>query len=125
MKEAVGHLKKAKDILSVGPLDFYLLKLFEHSEALLTRFAPLKLGDKAVIVQKINCKNGWAGRERTLAIGATGAIGKVDYEADSGGFVFDFVPDVEWWRDSAGVEHKSENPHSYLLGEKYLSKIGV
>lgn len=119
MKEAVSHIAKARDIMSRGPLDYYLEKLVEHSEALLERYAPLKVGQKAVIVGKVKCENGWAGRERTLAMGATGTISSVDFA--KGKFWFDFVPDHEWWKDHEGNEHETDRPHSYCLSEKFLA----
>lgn len=119
MKEAVGHIAKARDIMSQGPLDYYLGKLVEHSEALLTRFAPLKIGQPVVIVGKIKCEGGWAGCKRTLAMGATGTVSSVDY--CDGRFVFEFVPDHEYWTDRDGVEHEATVPHTYSLGDDKLA----
>lgn len=119
MREAVRHLSKARDIMSRGPLDYYLAKLVEHSEALLDRYAPLKVGQRAVIARHIKCENGWAGCERTLAVGATGTIHSVDF--DHGQFVFAFLPDKEWWVDSQGHERLADSPHTYRLSEKAVA----
>jgi hypothetical protein len=121
MKEVAGYIKQARDLMARGPLDFYFAKLVEHSEALLVRFAPLKCGQRAVICKKIKCERGWAGRDRTLAIGATGTIRDVDY-AD-GRFEFTFAPDHEWWTDSDGKEHETGTPHTYCLVEGELSAM--
>lgn len=119
MKEAIGHIEQARDIFAGGPLDFYLCTLVEHSEALLTRFAPLKVGQRAAIAEHIECRGGWAGREKTLAIGATGRISEVHYY--DGAFWFDFVPDVEWWIDMFGKDKQLRSTHSYRLRDTKLA----
>lgn len=119
MKEAAGLIRKAQDIMSKGPLDYYFAKLVEHSQALLTQFSPLKVGDRAVIIKEVPCTGGWNGYERTLQIGATGRITEVDYY--DGRFVLSFVPDHEYWTDHKGGVHESENHHSFSLSETYLS----
>lgn len=121
MKAAVDHVIQARNIFANGPLDFYLETLIEHSEALLTRFSPLKVGQKAVITGHVKCEGGWKGCEDTLKIGAVGTISEVAYS--KGRFLFDFIPDVETWRDSEGVYHLSDNPHSYRLSENKLSAV--
>lgn len=100
MKQAVQHIQKARDIMARGPLEYYLAKLVEHSEALLTRFAPLQVGQRAVIVGEIKCKNAWSGREKTLAKGAVGVVREVEYS--DGVFWISWVPDNDWWKDRNG-----------------------
>jgi len=119
MKEVSMHLARARDILSRGPLDYYFEKLVEHSEALLHQYAPLKVGQAVVISGNVECTHGWKGRERTLAVGATGTISDVDFA--NGQFWFDFVPDHEWWTDHDGTEHEAIRPHSYRLSEHVLA----
>lgn len=122
MRNAVSHIKQAQNILARGPLEYYLEKLAVHSEALLTRFAPFKVEDKAMIIRQPKCEGGWKGLESTLAVGAIGVISDVDYY--DGRFMFDWVPDVEYWRDHDGVEHKCEGArHSYRLKEENLLRM--
>lgn len=121
MKTAIDHLHKARDIFAKGPLDFYLETLVEHSEALLTKFAPLKVGQKAVISGHVKCTEGWKGCENTLRIGAVGTVSEVGY--NKGRFWFGFIPDVETWKDSIGVDHISTSSHSYRLSEHQLSAV--
>lgn len=121
MKMAAGKLAEARDLVSQGPLDYYLNKLVEHSEALLTKFAPLKVGDRARIVAEIKCEDGWLGCDRTLAIGQSGFVEDVDYR--KGRFVVDFVPDEQWWRDGNGRWHSKDRKHRYCLSADKLERI--
>lgn len=121
VKEAVGHIRKARDLMANGPLDYYLEKLAEHSEALLTKFSPIKEGEKAVIVKEIRCENGWRNCHKTLAVGAIGTVRDVDY--DRGRFVFGFLPDKEWWADHEGNWHEAKNPHIYHLTEDQITAL--
>lgn len=121
MKIAIDHINQARDIFAKGPLDFYLKTLIEHSDALLTKFAPLRVGNKAVITGAVKCDGGWKGCESTLRIGATGTVSDVQYSENQ--FWFSFVPDVEFFRDENGVERVSTSSHSYLLSESKLTAV--
>ena len=118
MKTGVKHIQRAQDIFTRGSLDYYLIKLVEHSEALLTRFAPIKKGERAIIVKKIKCEGGWSGSEKNLEVGVEGTVVDVDY--GDGGFVYTFVPDVQMYRDQHGNYKDKTNKSSYCLREKYL-----
>jgi len=120
MKTGVKHIQQAQDIFARGPLDYYLMKLVEHSEALLTRFAPIKKGDRAIIVKKIKCEFGWAGSEKNLEVGVEGTVVDVDY--GDGGFMYIFVPDVQMYRDHEGNYKDKTSKSSYGLREKYLHR---
>ena len=115
MQDVVQHLRKASDLMANGPLEYYFDKLVQHSEALLTKFSPIKEGEQAVIVKQPKLTGGWAGMEHTLYRGATGRVQSVDYR--DGKFWFDFVPDVEYWKDHYGNKHLSERRHAYHLSE--------
>lgn len=121
MKTAVGHINDARDLLAKGPLDYYLRKLVEHSEALLTEFCPFKVGARAVIVADVPCSGGWAGCEKHLCTGNIGEVVDVDYY--DGAFRISFVPDRQWWRNSDGKYHEVSNPYRYCLNAKYLQPI--
>lgn len=121
MREAIEHVDAARQIMASGPLDFYFEKLVSHSDALLTRFTPVKAGEEAVIVEKVPCTDGWRGSERDLAVGQLGLVKSVDYR--SGQFFFEFVPHQQWWQDGDGVYHVKERRSSYNLREKYLQRV--
>jgi len=120
MKDAVNHLKKAEEIFQMGPLDYYLRKLVEHSEALMG-YSPIKKGQRAVIVKKIACKGGWAGSEMNLAVGVEGEVIEVDYR--DGSFVYDFVPDVQMYQTHDGEYKEQTSKSSYCLRAKYLHPL--
>jgi hypothetical protein len=117
MKEGVEHIKKAQQIFARGPLDFYLVKLIEHSEALLTIFAPIKIGERAIITGKIPCNGGWKGSEKNLAVGVEGTVTNVDYR--DGSFIYEFVPDVQVYEYN-GEWRESSHKASYMLWDKWL-----
>lgn len=120
MRQVVHHLDAAQAIISRGPLEFYLRKLVEHSVALLTTFAPLKVGQRARIASNVECRDGWAGCEEMLAVGATGQVCDVDYF--DGHFVFDFCPDKQFYvRD--GKTYPSSLPHTYALRAEHLEPM--
>lgn len=121
MKLGVKHIQKAQEIFSRGPLDYYLMKLVQHSEALLTRFSPIKTGERAIIVKPIKCEGGWIGSEKNLAVGVEGTVIDVDYR--DGKFFYDFVPDVQMYRDSEGNYKDKTSKSSYCLSEKYLHRL--
>jgi hypothetical protein len=118
MHEVVKHVRQAQDLMARGPLEYYFGKLVEHSDALLTKFSPIKEGERAVIVQQPKLTGGWSGMEHTLYRGATGRVRSVDY--CDGKFVFEFVPDAEYWIDSSGNKQPVTTRHSYSLSEKIL-----
>lgn len=120
MKTGVKHMQQAQDIFARGPLDYYLIKLVQHSEALLVRFAPIKKGQRAIIVKKIKCEGGWSGSEKNLEVGVEGTVVDVDYS--DGGFIYTFVPDVQMYRDHEGNYKDKTSKSSYCLREKYLHR---
>jgi hypothetical protein len=119
MREAYKHLQAAQRIWSAGPLESWVKKLMEHSEALLTKFAPIKAGEHAMICKKVPCALGWAGCEDTLRVGATGVIQEVDYYG--GRFVYQFQPDREtWWNQYTQAYEPVRHVHTFSLSDKYL-----
>lgn len=121
MKEVVKHLTAAQQLLSRGPIDYYFAKLVEHSDALCSRFAPLKVDQRAVILRRIKCTGNWSGHDRTLRIGAVGAVYGVDY--CEGGFRFDFLPDRVWHKSADGVEYDSGPTHTFCMREGDIGPI--
>jgi hypothetical protein len=120
MKRGVKHIQQAQEIFARGSLDYYLVKLVEHSEALLMRFAPIKKGERAIIIKKIKCEGGWLGSEKNLEVGVEGIVEDVDYV--NGAFAYTFVPDVQMYRDREGNYKDKASKSSYRLNEKYLHR---
>jgi hypothetical protein len=122
MKQVADHLAQARRLMDSGPLDYYLVKLVEHSEALLTKFAPFKAGDRACIVQPVPCPGGWAHSAKSLEVGAVGTISDVDYR--DGDFVFNFAPDVQFYldREEQWKQH-DDPPYHFPLKSQYLGPI--
>jgi hypothetical protein len=122
MKQVTDHLTQARRLMDSGPLDYYLVKLVEHSEALLTKFAPFKVGDRACIVQPVPCPGGWAHSAKSLEVGAVGTISDVDYR--DGDFVFGFVPDTQFYLSREGWWAKLEtSPYNFPLKFQYLGPL--
>ena len=121
MNQALDHIYKAQQLFARGPLQSYLEKLVHQSEALLTRFSPIKIGGRAIIIKYIECTHGWKGSEQNLAVGVEGKVTNVDYQDNQ--FYYTFVPDVQKWRDRNGEYHDSDRASSYILGEQYLHKV--
>lgn len=118
---AIKSLDDVMRQLHGGPASHYLRKLCEHSEALLTRFAPLQVGDRAMIVSAVPLIGSWEYHARTLQVGAVGTIREADYS--DGDFEFGWEPDEEWWTDRFGVEQRSRTTHRFTLAGKYLKKV--
>lgn len=121
MESVASHFNEIQNLLRQGPIEFYLKKLAEHSEALLTKFAPFKVGDQVIVSKEIECKGSWRGCEKTLQIGAVGTVKNIDYY--DGEFWIEFMPSIEWWKDRLGEYHASENRHFYSLPSSKLSHV--
>lgn len=125
MRAVAKHLQSAANLMARGPIEYDFAKLAEQSAALLTRFAPIKVGGRAVIIHEVPCTGGWKDVVG-LAVGNAGVVHDVDYH--DGRFVFTFVPDVQAWRDDKGTMHTlspSQAPYSYGLSEKYLTALAT
>lgn len=119
VRNAHSQIRKALEAMDRGPFDYYLNQLAIHSEALLTKFAPIKKGARAVIKCAPECKNGWSGCEDTLAVGRIGTVRDVGY--DERGFYFTWVPDFETYKNHEGRYLPSTSVHSYGLRETHLT----
>jgi len=119
MLEASSLLKEYQNIMSGGPMTYYLDRLVEHSEALM-QLAPIKKGDRAIIVEDVPCEGGWKGSEQNLAKDMTGDVTNVEYY--DGCFRYTFVPDIQTYQTRDGSYEPVGRKGSYLLNEKYLVK---
>lgn len=115
--DALGHLDAA-----MSTFDAHELRtLAEHSEALLTQFTPIKVGERAVIVAQPKCDNDWWNTSKTLEVGRTGRVTNVEYYG--GRFVFTWVPDQEWLRGIDGEWVERQSRHTYCLTDKFLELV--
>lgn len=121
--------KLANHLPSPYDLD-YLLKVIS---ALIDKYALLKVGDRAEIINPPACEGGWKGSEHCLCKGALGNIVGRDFSIEHNCFMYEFEPDdsdlyvidrillpsgakvesIALRRDHLGV---------YMLGEHRLAK---
>lgn len=101
VRKAAKMMREANDLLSAGPLDFYLTEMAAAHELLMTRYAPFKIGDrvrlKAAPEITENVRPGWLGWKSLLVAGAPGFVVRAD--CGSGGFSFRVVFDADTRRN--------------------------
>ena len=99
VQEAAKLLREALDILSSGPLDYYLTELVVAHNLLMTRYAPFKVGDRVQlkVTPEIteNVRYGWLGHKHFLVEGAAGVVR--DAGCGSRGFWFMVSFDEHSW----------------------------
>lgn len=102
-----------------------ITQLIRAQDLLISRYAPFKVGDRAVltrtpeITREKSC--GWMGSRHFLVEGRAGVISEV--EIWDGKFRFGFEPDNQTWICSFGnhEENPVDRPHSYSFGESWLA----
>jgi hypothetical protein len=130
--DGLQMLQKALNKLSDGPFDYTLKCLIAAKEALLTRYAPFKVGDRVrltkapIITEEIAW--GWSSSKHFLVPGATGIVRDSAVYSD-GKLVFYVEFDNETWVDDYGYNGRIKNSlvpvsskHWYTFGESYLEK---
>jgi hypothetical protein len=94
---AAKLLTQAQDILSGGPLEYYLTELAAAHDLLMTRYAPFKVGDrvrlKAAPEITESVRPGWMHYKTLLVAGALGVVSTAS--CGSRGFVFDIIFDAD------------------------------
>ena len=72
VKEAAKLLTKATQLLSNGPLEYYLTELAGANEYLMNRFCPFKPGDRAMLTKApaLSKNSGWKPWEYLMKPGA-------------------------------------------------------
>lgn len=97
VRKAAALMREAQDLLSHGPLDFYLTEMAAAYDILMTRYAPFKVGDRVRLkdTPDINeaVRYGWLACKSLLVAGATGVIVRAD--CGSYGFFFGVVFDAD------------------------------
>ena len=97
VRKAAKMMREAQDILSGGPLDYYLLELASAHDLLMTRYAPFKVGDrvrlKAAPEITESVRFGWLSHKTLLVAGAAGVV--VTATCGSRGFMFGVMFDAD------------------------------
>ena len=97
VRKAAKMMRDAQDILSGGPLDYYLTELAAAHELLMTQYAPFKVGDrvrlKATPEITETVRDGWLHYKTLLVAGAVGVV--VTADCGSRGFMFGIMFDAD------------------------------
>lgn len=119
-------MQEALTALSGGPFDYTLKCLLAARMALLTRYAPFKVGDRVAlaVTPVIDEKTawGWMSSKHFLIEGALGVVRASDVRSD-GQLFFDVEFDDETWIDREGVRRPVERKHTYCFGERSLVRV--
>lgn len=126
VKEGVEALQRGISLLSGGPLDYTLGCLLAAREALLTRYAPFRVGDRVVLAETPRIDEevayGWLGSKHFLVAGAAGVVRSSDVRRN-GQLTFDVEFDDESWVDRDGNVRPVSQKHVYCFGEKSLTLV--
>lgn len=119
--DAVKALQEA-----IGETEFfYHVEQMEIAHnAMLERFSPFKVGDRARLTRDPNITKdhapGWLGSKHFLTKGCPGTIETVEFY--KGLFRFAFRPDNQTWKDSKGnfIPYEDGEGHTYYFSEEWL-----
>ena len=99
-----------------------LQQLIRAKDMLITRFSPLKVGDRAVLTKTPEITRdispGWYGSKHFLVEGRGGVI--TDVEVYNGKFRYGFQPDNQTWINFDKKEAPLDRPHQYSFFESWL-----
>ena len=111
VRKAASLMREAQDLLSAGPLDYYLTEMAAAHELLMTRFAPFKVGDRVRLraAPEIaeDVRPGWLGWKYLLVAGAAGTVVRAD--CGSRGFSFGVVFDADTSRNKGEFTFSDED----------------
>lgn len=96
VRKAAKMMREAQDMLSGGPLDYYLTEMAAAHDLLMTRYAPFKVGDR-VRLKAAPEITGW---KSLLVAGAPGVVSRAD--CGSRGFMFGVQFDADDTRSGKG-----------------------
>ena len=125
VKEAARLMKKASDLLSNGPLEFYLREMAATYELMMERFCPFKVGQRVqlaatpVITEKTSW--GWMPYKHFIIKGHAGTVASASCGSD--GFTFDVILDDQTWLDPTGTAHPVSKPSTFRFKENMLSPL--
>lgn len=122
VKKGFKLMEDGMRILGGGPLDFYVRKLTECYDLLISRYAPFKIGERVILTKTPEIGSvdrwGWLGSKHFLIKGAVGSVTFV--EADGDGFRFSVVFDDDSWIDHHGVKQPTKEKGHFGFREDYL-----
>lgn len=126
--EGMRKIEEGKLLLDSGPFDYTMKCLFAAHEALLTRYAPFKVGDrvrlsKTPVINECTAP-GWMRAEHFLIKGAAGTV-KDSHVSSNGDLFFGVVFDHESWIGPDGVEHcvSGDNKAMFTFAESWLEPL--
>lgn len=118
-------MQEALSALSGGPFDHTMKCLLAAREALLTRYAPFKVGDRVelAVTPKIDADTayGWLGSKHFLVKGAVGTVRASDVRSD-GRLSFEVEFDDESWIARDGTRRPVNAKDVYCFGERSLAR---
>lgn len=131
--KTITNIRKLADCL---PSPYELERLLKVISALIDKYASLKVGDMAEIINPPECEGGWKGSEHCLCKGALGNIVGRDFSIEHNCFMYEFEPDdsdlyiPEMVRlpnggKVEGVALRADRRAVYMLGERRLAKTYV
>jgi hypothetical protein len=122
VKKGFDLIRQGMSILNNGPLDYYVRRLTECYDLLVTRFAPFKVGDRIELTTTpvINDREryGWLGSKHFLVEGAVATVAAVDVDGD--GFSFGLHFDNDSWIDHHGQKQPTMQKGMYFFRESWV-----
>lgn len=119
-REYADHIREANAAFG-GEVTRHIKRLAYHSDALLTRFAPFRVGQRATIIESVDCRCELLNIMETLEVGRAGTVIEVDYVADE--FIIAWSPDREWRGNEDGEWAATDSQRTYRLPAKSLGAV--
>lgn len=128
-REGLDLIQQGMRKLNGGPMDWYLRKLGECHDLLLSKYAPFHVGGRVFLTEtpRIEADSGWARSAHFLVRGAVGTIREVD--VDGRGFSAAVEFDDESWVCDFGADKGKVMPiepecrHTYHFHERMLARL--
>jgi hypothetical protein len=117
------NVHKSVTAITASDFKYELKQLNDCKDEFFKRCAPCKQGDRVVIVRdlKIPESSGWYSCRHFLILGAKGTVRKVKFFG--GSFRVDVVFDNETWINWEGGEVKTDEKHTFCMGEIDIKPI--
>ena len=121
------YYKKANELLTRYPSEFFFKKMKGYAEVLFTRFAPFREGDRVMLTKTPVITEqeawGWLRAKHFLVVGAKGTIESVDFY--DGQFKAGIEFDDDSWIDSTDGNARKKHMEKgiYTFSEDYLRTI--
>src|SRR3990172_7328636 len=121
--EGFAKVKDGMDILSSGPLNWYMNEAVDMMRSLFDRFCPWKTGDRVELTTtpEIHPESGWHYSRHFLIAGARGTVESVYFH--NGLFRANVIFDDESWLKDGVPQPIWSGKHTYSFSEKQLRRI--